>query len=307
MMDCLVVGGGPAGLTAAIYLARFNRKVTVIDAGDSRARLIPKTHNYPGFTDGVAGPKLLALLREQADAYAVTRIEGRIARLRKGDDGFTADGDGRQLRATRVILATGLVDKPPPVPRLGDAVAAGLVRYCPICDGFEASDRRIAVLGHAKDACGKALFLRTYSRSVTLLTLDGSTPDESACAELASAGVVRAAASVSSMDHGKEGISVTLANGERMNFDTLYPVLGCDVRSQLAAALGATRNDAGCLIVDQNQQTTVPGLYAIGDVVSDLHQIAVGTGHAAIAATHLHHELPRNLKLSKAERGPAAT
>ena len=200
-----------------------------------------------------------------------------------------------------MVLATGLIDKKPPIPRLADAITEGLVRYCPVCDGFEAADLRIAVLGHAEDACGKALFLRTYSRSVTLLTLDGSQPDEKACAELDRAGISRPPASVAVIDHGAgksmKTVIVTLTNGERLTFDTLYPVLGCKVRSKLATALGAEHNKVGGLIVNQHQQTTVPGLYAIGDVVSDLHQIAVGTGHAAVAATHLHRELPRNLKL----------
>jgi thioredoxin reductase (NADPH) len=150
--------------------------------------------------------------------------------------------------------------------------------------------------GHAADACGKALFLRSYSKSVTLLTLDGSTPKEDACAELREAGIARPATSVASIDHGSDGVIVMLESGEQLTFDTLYPVLGCDVRSQLAMALGAKHSDIGTLLVDVHQRTSVVGLYAVGDVVSDLHQIAVGTGHAAVAATHLHHTLPRNLK-----------
>ena len=89
-MDCLIIGGGPAGLTAAIYLARFNRRVTVVDGGDSRARLIPTTHNYPGFADGVSGPRLLALLREQAGNYGVRLIEAHIERLEKVGERFAA-------------------------------------------------------------------------------------------------------------------------------------------------------------------------------------------------------------------------
>jgi thioredoxin reductase (NADPH) len=295
-MDCIIIGGGPAGLTAAIYLARFNRKVTVIDSGDSRARLIPKTRNYPGYEDGIAGPRLLAHLREQAGCYGISMVESRVEALKQAGDRFTARWGDRELQAPRIIMATGLVDKCPPVPRLDEAIAAGLVRYCPICDGFEASGQRIAVLGHAADACGKALFLRSYSKSVTLLTLDGSIPEEVACAELEKAGVDRAAAKVVSIDHGRKTITATLADGGWLTFDTLYPVLGCDVRSDLATALGAARNNLGCLIVDRHQQTSIEGLYAIGDVVCDLHQIAVGTGHAAIAATHLHHSLTRNLR-----------
>jgi thioredoxin reductase (NADPH) len=295
-MDCLIIGGGPAGLTAAIYLARFKRQVALIDAGDSRARLIPKSHNYPGFTDGVTGERLLELLRQQADTYGVMRIEGRVERLDKTDNGFSAHWDGRQLAAKRVIVATGLIDKCPPVPRLRQAIAEGLVRYCPICDGFEASGQRIAILGHAEEAFGKAIFLRTYSDAVTLLTLDGSKPDEKARSELDQAAIVRPSASVSSIEHGQGILTVRLTDGGVLHFDTLYPVLGCEVRSELATALGVPQNEVSCLIVDKYQETAVPGLYAIGDVVSDLHQIAVGIGHAAVAATHLHRQLPPNLK-----------
>jgi thioredoxin reductase (NADPH) len=295
-MDCMIIGGGPAGLTAAIYLARFNRKAVVIDGGDSRARLIPTSHNYPGFADGVSGPKLLDLLSRQGEHYGIKRVVGQVRRLERTESGFTAYWKGRQLAAARAILATGLIDKRPPIARLGEAIAQGLVRYCPVCDGFEASGQRIAVLGHAAEACSKALFLRTYSAEVTLLTLDESRPHESACAELDKAGIKRPAVGVSSIDHGRSVVTASLMNGQRLTFDTLYPVLGCEVRSQLATALGAAQNDVSSLIVDAHQQTTVRGLYAIGDVVSDLHQIAVGTGHAAIAATRIHHELPRNLK-----------
>jgi thioredoxin reductase (NADPH) len=86
-----------------------------------------------------------------------------------------------------------------------------------------------------------------------------------------------------------------MGDGTSEVFDVIYPVLGCDVRSDLGKTLGAHHNETGCLEVDAHQQTSVAGLYAIGDVVSDLHQIAVATGHAAIAATHIHNSLPRNL------------
>jgi thioredoxin reductase (NADPH) len=152
------------------------------------------------------------------------------------------------------------------------------------------------VFGHAAEACGKALFLRIYSNAVTLLTPDGSSPDASACAELDNAGVIRSLSAVASFEHTQGTIIATLTSGEQMTFDTLYPVLGCEVRSGLGSALGAARNETGYLLVDQYQQSTIKGLYAIGDVVSDLHQIAVAAGHAAVAATHVHHELPRNFR-----------
>lgn len=295
-IDCLVIGGGPAGLTAAIYLARYRRKVVVIDSRESRAALIPETHNYPGFPDGIGGPELLQALAEQAATYGISIVRARVETLKRQEDGFVATTAGNEIRARRVVLATGLVDNSPSLPGLKAAIDDGLVRYCPICDGFEATDLRICVLGGADDACGKAVFLRTYSNSVTLLTLDGKPGCEATCRGLSGAGVDFHASPVVAIERQSDGVSATLADGSRMTFDVIYPVLGCDVRSELGTALGARHNDVGCLGVDAHQQTAVDGLYAIGDVVSDLHQIAVGTGHAAIAATHIHNSLPHNFR-----------
>src|SRR3954466_1139378 len=108
-LDCLVIGGGPAGLTAAIYLGRYRRNVMVVDSGESRAAIIPKTHNYPGFAAGVSGKELLRLLRAQAEAYGVRMVRDRVESLRKSGDSFLARTTGSAISAKRVVLATGLV------------------------------------------------------------------------------------------------------------------------------------------------------------------------------------------------------
>jgi thioredoxin reductase (NADPH) len=295
-IECLIVGGGPAGLTAAIYLARYRRKVVVVDSGESRAALIPETHNYPGFPDGIAGPELLRALFEQAQAYDISIVHDRVETLRRENGEFVAGWSATEVRAKRVVMATGLVDDSPSIPGLKQAIHDGLVRYCPICDGFEASDLRVCVLGSAEDACNKAIFLRTYSKNVTLLTLDGKLGSEETCRSLADSGVCFSGAPLVATERIADGVAVTLGDGNRQTFDVIYPALGCNVRSDLATSLGARHNDVGCVEVNAHQQTTVEGLYAIGDVVSDLHQIAVGTGHAAVAATHVHNSLPRNLR-----------
>ncbi len=294
--DSLVIGGGPAGLTAAIYLARYRRKVVVIDGGESRAALIPETHNYPGFADGIAGPKLLDALAKQAKTYGVAVINDRVSDLQKAEAGFLARCSQANISAQRVVLATGLVDRKPPIPGLKEAIDHGAIRYCPICDGFEASDLRIGVLGHAADAASKALFLRTYSKDVALLTLDGKAASEAVCRNLAEASIRLPAAHVVAFERLNERMVAVMSDGSHESFDVIYPVLGCDVRSRLGTKLGARHNTLGCLEVDVHQQTIVSGLYAVGDIVSDLHQIAVGTGHAAVAATHIHNSLPRNFR-----------
>src|SRR5881397_2359963 len=110
-LDCLVIGGGPAGLTAAIYLARYRRKVMVIDSRESRAALIPESHNYPGFASGVSGKALLTLLTSQAENYGVRIVHDRVQSLQRSDVGFSARSESGEVCAKSVLLATGLVDR----------------------------------------------------------------------------------------------------------------------------------------------------------------------------------------------------
>ena len=149
MLDCLIIGGGPAGLTAATYLARYRRSVAVYDMGHSRAALKnTKSHNYPGFPHGISGPELLRLLARQADFYHVPVVRNRITGLAPGaGGGFYAAFDGGEVSARTVLMATGIIDAPPKIEDLDKAVEDGLVRYCPVCDAFEATDLSIAVIG----------------------------------------------------------------------------------------------------------------------------------------------------------------
>jgi thioredoxin reductase (NADPH) len=294
MLDCLIVGGGPAGLTAAIYLARYRRRALVIDEGKSRAALIPESHNYPGFK-GIAGPDLLARLRDQALLYGAALERGNVTTLhRRPDGGFAATCGSGEILTRSVLLATGLVDACPQIDGLGDDIFSGAVRFCPICDGFEAMDQRVGVMGDVADAAKKALFLRTYTRHVFLFATDDerSTPADMR-QQLSEAGV-KMAGRPTVVERKDDKVAVFVQGGTRVDLDVLYPALGCTVRSELAIALGAGCDETGNLQVDHHQQTTLEFLYAAGDVVTDLHQLSVATGHAAIAATDIHNRLPHN-------------
>lgn len=293
--DCLIVGAGPAGLTTAIYLSRYLRRVLIADYGQSRAALIPTSHNYPGFPNGITGDDLLAALRKQAAEYGAEFISEQVVGLRHSENGFVARLAAAEIKASRIVLASGLIDRTIDISGMDDAVAAGLVRYCPVCDGYEARDLKICVFGSSEDAFQKALFLRTYSSQVTLVCPKSGTGSRFAD-EVRQAGVQLREQHVKSAQRSDQSIAITFLNGRTETFDVLYPALGCEVRSALATNLGAEYNDVGCLKVNEFQQTTVKGIYAVGDVVSDLHQLSVGAGHAAVAATHIHKTLPRNLR-----------
>ena len=293
-VDCLVVGGGPAVLLAAVYLGRYRRRVRVIDAGASRAALIPESHNYPGFA-GIGGLELLRRLRGQACHYGAELTSGKVSALRIDRSGtFVARIGDRDLRTAHVLLATGLVDHRPQVEGFGRDHTLDVVRFCPICDGYEFIDRRIAVLGDLDTAGRKALFLRTYSNSVFLFVTNEICDESERADELRRAGATVVGKLHSISCTGTGPASVFTEAGGRHEVDVIYPAFGCTVGSQLATALGAHSTAAGTLLVNEHQLTTVPNLYAAGDVVTDLHQLSVAFGHAAIAATDIHNQLPCN-------------
>ncbi|MFC0676402.1 NAD(P)/FAD-dependent oxidoreductase [Lysobacter korlensis] len=307
MLDCLIVGAGPGGLTAATYLMRFHRRVLVVDAGASRARWIPTSHNCPGFPMGVHGTTLLQRMREQATGYGTEIVDGCVEQLKRDKDGSfeVIAGDGRHWRARFVILATGIVDRMPALQGLPAAIDAGVVRLCAVCDGYEASDARIAVYGPVNEAVGHALFLRTFSPDVSVVPLEDERLESERERQVRDAGItVHPPADAMAFDG--ECAVVEFDDAEPQRFSTLYPVLGGEAQAGLAHALGARCDDNGELIVDDHQQTSVEGLYAIGDVVSALNQIAVAVGHAAIAATTVHNRLPRNFRENRASQPASA-
>jgi len=290
--DCLIVGGGPAGLTAATYLGRFRRRVLVVDAGESRARWIPRTHNCPGFPDGIEGTDLLQRLAQQAVQYGAELVRGVVEELRvEGDGGFVARTPA-PVRARTVLMATGILDTLPAVDDVPGALNAGRLRLCPICDGYEAIDNNVAVIGSAADGLKKALFMRTFSPRVTLLMTGQVTdlsPQARAFAETSHITIVECGD-----DHvqiGSEQATAILGDGRQLHFDTIYPAMGCAIRSDLAVGLGAEKDETGNIIVDGHQRTRVPGLYAAGDVVHEVNQLAVAFGHAAVATSHIHNML----------------
>jgi len=290
-LDCLIIGGGPAGLAAGIYLGRYLRSAAIVDGDESRALLIPESHNYPGFM-GIGGRELLDRLRCQTRQFGVEIRRGEVTSLRKEPDGtFSALCQGTAISARYVILATGLVDKAPGIEKSPGAWQSDTIRYCPICDGYESRDKRIGVIG-ALDAAGhKARFLRTYSADVTVFATDDGNENEVRSLNDSGIAVLEAPVNIRTQ---RNGVTASMPDGTEHTLDVLYPAMGCTVRSELATSLGAACGDGGTLKVDNHQQTTVRGLYAVGDVVTDLHQLSVATGHAAIAAAHIHKMLPEN-------------
>jgi thioredoxin reductase (NADPH) len=292
-LDCLIIGAGPAGLTAAIYLARFRLSIRIVDAGQSRASLIARTRNHPGFPGGIPGPDLLARMRAQAGEFGIDVVSGSIDALARVEGGFVAKSSARQWRARTVLLATGVVNNRPPMAPGDHAIALqrGLLRYCPICDGYDVTDKRIAVIGTQTHGHNEALFLRMYSADLTLVAPDGShTLSGAERLRLEAAGIVLQDGPCESLRIDGEHILISVPGGSA-RFDTVYPALGSVMRSDLATSLGAEVTQEGCLVVDGHQRASIAGLYAAGDVTKGLDQISHAMGQAGVAATTIRNDL----------------
>ncbi len=286
----LVIGAGPAGLTAATYLARFRRRVLVADGGSPRACWIPLSHNMPGFPQGIAGDAILRRMTEQAQEYGAVIEPGAVGGLARAGQGFVARLNGREIRAQAVLLATGVVDHHPDLPGVERAIERALVRICPICDGYEATDKAVAVIGRDDKGVREAAFLRTYSDRVSLIHI-GPAEALTANGELDRLGIELIRAPIDNVRLEGERVTALSWGGAFRAFDLVYSALGTSPNAQLARAVDAKLGDDGRLLVDAHQRTSVPGLYAAGDVVRGLNQIAVATAEAAIAATAIHNDL----------------
>ena len=294
--DCLIVGGGPAGLTAAIYLVRYHLSLKVVDAGNSRAGWIPSSHNHAGFPGGINGKELLRLMREQAQMYGASIETGRVTRLDRIEGGFQAEWGSGCVTARTVLLATGVTNRRPPMDEAvhDDALARGLIRYCPICDGFEVTDKAVGVIGTGKNGVAEAVFLRGYTENIILLAPDGPHQfDEEDRARIAEFGIKVVDGPCEAIEADGDRISVATPQG-RHSFDSIYPALGSDTHTELAQQIGAElMNETGCVLVDDHQRTNVPGFYAAGDVVLGLDQISHAMGEGGVAATTIRNDLAK--------------
>ncbi|KTD48681.1 thioredoxin reductase [Legionella rubrilucens] len=288
--DCVIIGGGPAGLTAALYLARFRRHFKIFDSGESRAALIPVSHNYPAFVEGVAGVRLLELLKAQLACYETTITAEKVRQLKKKGGLFEVLTDSACYSARMILLATGVIDISPDLPHAEKAIAQGLLRYCPVCDAYEVKNKRIGVIVQDRKGLNEALFVRHYSADVLVLAQRNVVLTDYDKRRMKQAGIRLLFQPDIHFDFKHRFIEIQAE--QTLHIDTLYAALGTIQQNKLAIDLGA-REDKGDLLVNRHQQTSVPGLYAAGDITAGLNQLVVAEGQGAIAATDIHNRLKK--------------
>jgi thioredoxin reductase (NADPH) len=290
-------------MTAAIFLARFRRRTALVDAGESRASWIPRTHNHPAFPGGINGEALLERMRRQLSEFGVVASAGTASSVVRQQDGHLRIETGEDgILARTLVLATGVRDRLPPVPDAIAHVRAGLIRQCPVCDGYEVIDRRVAVIGTGECAAGEALFLHTYTARLVLVTFgEPAGLSEENLDRLRNAGVRIVETPVNGIGFDRDPpVRIAFADGTRMSFDAAYAALGIDARSSLAAQLGLELTADGRIITDQRQQTSDSQVYAAGDAVTGLNQIGVAIAQAEVAAMEIHNLFRRREKLCPA-------
>jgi thioredoxin reductase (NADPH) len=247
--DCLVIGGGPAGLTAAIYLVRYHLSLKVIDAGKSRANWIPCTHNHAGFPGGINGKELLARMREQAQMYGASIETARVTRIDRIDGGFMAEWGSGSVTARKVLLATGITNRRPPMDEdlHDEALSQGLIRYCPICDGYEVTDKKVGVIGSGSHGVAEAVFLRGFTDDITLIAPDRAHDlGEEERAKMKEFGIDCVDGPCQAVAAVDKCITIATPYGEHV-FDSVYPALGSDTHTELAQQVGAEIAEDGTL------------------------------------------------------------
>lgn len=285
MEDAIVVGGGPAGLAAATWLARYRRKVTLIDSGQYRNQSTEQAHGYLGF-DPIAPEELRERGRADLLRYPNATIrEGTVESARVLDEGFCVSVHGEPVLAHRLVLATGVRDRFPDVEGFFEHYGAS-VFHCPACDGYEARDRDVVALGWAAHVAGFALELLDWARSVTVVTNGMHFEGEQRHREALARNGVRLVEDDARALLGERGAlrGVRLGGGEEVTCQLAFFSIGHEPASPLAEELGCRMVEGGeCVWVDDDGQTSVPGVYAAGDMTpgTQLVQIAAAKGVTA--------------------------
>jgi thioredoxin reductase (NADPH) len=294
--ECAVIGGGPAGSVAALYLGRYRRQTVQISSGIPRINWVPRTHNLLGYRGGITGRELRRRLQEQVLEVGVEQVEAqmRVDPLPAG--GFFLRGVELELKARKVIIATGIQDLQPPITNLVDLRKLGLFRYCPICDAYDFRDKEMAVLAQDDHGLQTALFLSRFGSRVHVIMAREPVPSPAVVEKCRAAGVHFIRGRIERVDvlENHEGVRIHVEEAHPLTVHVCYVALGLVVNDYAFTHLRPlTRAEDGRLKVGEKQSLSVPGLYAAGDCVDSLAQISVAAGQAAVAATAVHNELRR--------------
>ena len=291
--DVAIVGGGPAGLSAALWLARYLHKVVVIDSGDPRNW---ETRGVNGFlgSQGIRSPDLRGKGRDEAAKFGAKLIDGVVTDARRnGEEHFTLDlEDKSQIHARRILLAIGIKDVWPRIPGLSDCYGE-TAHVCPDCDGFETRNKKTVVVGKGRKAVGMALALANWTEQLVICT-NGEPPelDENLTAKLKHLNIPVLDCPITCVRSNNGEIhSIELADGMCMDCERLFFAIGQYPADDLGAQLKCKRDEMGLIVIDDRNHTSVENVYAAGDIVPGPQLAIRAASDGAIAALAIHKSL----------------
>jgi len=289
--EVTVVGGGPAGLTAALYTTRLGHDTAVINRGGGRAAMMLDTHNVIGVTEEISGNELLQTAVEQVESYGADYHRDYVTDIERTEDGrFRVAANGVEVLTDRVVLATGFSDtRPdPPLPRTGKGL-----HWCLHCDAYMFVDEPVYVMGHGESTAHVAMIMLNFTPEVDLL-LRGDEPtwSEETDAQLRAHPVDIVESEIDSMEKREDGWleAFVFEDGTRREYRGGFPMYGSNYNTGLAESLGVELTEDGNIAVDDHGRTNVDGVYAVGDVVPGHNQIPVAMGQGAKAGIGIHYD-----------------
>ncbi len=289
--DAIVVGGGPAGLSAALWLGRCRRRVLLVDAGRGRNAAARGLHGLLS-RDGLAPEKLRELGREELARYRVAVRDGTVIAARRRETGFELELEsGESLAARKLVLATGVYDRLPEIDGLEKRYGKS-VHHCPYCDAWEHQDQALAVYGRAKAGFALARKLTNWSADVILCTDGASGLRANERRELERLGITVHSGRITGLEGAGASLErIRFADGSALERRALFFTLGWELCSTLALDLGCRLTRKGCIATDDHQQTQVPGLYVVGDASRDVQLVVLAAAEGTKAALHLHEQM----------------
>lgn len=294
LYDCIIVGGGPAGLNAAVVLGRCRRKVLLFDTATYRNLYSHGMHNYLT-RDGILPSEFLELSRKEVTKYGVRMVPQKVVSARKNALGLfdVKDDKGRKYHSKKLLIATGLQDNVPDIPGFKELYGKS-VHHCPYCDGWEVSGKALGVYARNKSGFELALVLKTWSDNVTYYA-DGRNklkPTEVETLTLNNIPII--SYPVQKLEaSGGQLKAVVFKNGERRDCDALFFVNGFKPQCNLAETFGCNMTRLGSVIVNRYQQTNIAGLYVAGDASRDMHFVVVAAAEGAKAGVIINKELQK--------------
>lgn len=290
MLDVVIVGGGPAGLSAALVLGRARRRVVVIDAGRPRNLASHAVHGYLT-REAVPPLELLTIAREQLRPYGTELIDAEVVAAHKKPHGFEVVlDDASHLFARRLLLATGMRDRLPEVEGF-EPLYGKTAHHCPFCDGWEARDQPLVAYARGPEAGEFALLLASWSRDVLLCT-DGEPLSPEWAGRLARAGIAVRTDRVTRFDGHRGHLErVVFVSGDSIARRVLFFHLGCEESTGIAERLGCRTTAEEGVVSDDFEESTQPGVWVAGDASKDVMLAIVAAAEGAKAAVDIHRSL----------------